>query len=72
MFLDPPYDSGLVAPSLTALDRAGWIAPDALIVVESSARARPELPPEFVLDEKRKVGDSALLFVLRAASAPAE
>ncbi len=34
LFLDPPYGQDLVAPALIALQAAGWIAPDALIVAE--------------------------------------
>ena len=37
-FLDPPYRSGLAEPALTALAAAGWLAPDALAVVEVAAR----------------------------------
>src|SRR6266568_526527 len=33
-FLDPPYHSGLAAPALSALAAAGWLAPDALVVIE--------------------------------------
>ena len=67
VLLDPPYASGLAAPALLALDRAGWIAPDALIVLEAAARDRPQLPPGFALADTRRVGDSALLFILRAS-----
>ena len=34
LFLDPPYGQDLVAPALSALQAAGWIAPGALIVAE--------------------------------------
>jgi len=34
LFLDPPYGQDLVGPALVALQAAGWIAPDALIVAE--------------------------------------
>jgi 16S rRNA (guanine966-N2)-methyltransferase len=36
-FLDPPYGQELAAPALLALERAGWIAPGALCVVEQGA-----------------------------------
>src|SRR6266568_4273894 len=39
-FLDPPYHSGAAAPSLLALAAAGWLTPDALIVIEVAARDR--------------------------------
>ena len=42
IFLDPPYRQNLVAPAITALGRAGWLAPDALLVAEI---ARDEASP---------------------------
>ena len=35
VFLDPPYKQDLIAPSLSALGAAGWIAAGAHILVES-------------------------------------
>ena len=35
VFLDPPYAQGLVDRALAALDSAGWLAPNALIVAET-------------------------------------
>jgi len=43
--LDPPYDSGLAAPALAALAGAGWLAPGALVAVESRAKDGPFAPP---------------------------
>lgn len=45
VFLDPPYGQGLVAPALSALDRAGWIGPAARVVVETD-RADPVPRPD--------------------------
>jgi 16S rRNA (guanine966-N2)-methyltransferase len=36
LFLDPPYGLGLVDPALSHLRERGWIAPSALISVETS------------------------------------
>lgn len=36
VFLDPPYGLGLVERSLVALNAAGWLAPDALVVAETA------------------------------------
>lgn len=35
VLLDPPYASGLLAPAVAALARAGWIAPGALLAAEA-------------------------------------
>lgn len=54
IFLDPPYRSGLAHEALAALATAGWIAPDALCVVELAAK-EPFTPPDKaeLLDERR-------------------
>jgi 16S rRNA (guanine966-N2)-methyltransferase len=36
VFLDPPYRQSLVRAALAALDRAGWIAPGAVVVAEGA------------------------------------
>jgi 16S rRNA (guanine966-N2)-methyltransferase len=44
VFLDPPYRQGLVARALLGLRVAGWLAPGALLVIETAAdEAAPEL-----------------------------
>lgn len=35
LFLDPPYGKDLVAPTLAQLRQQGWVASDALVVVET-------------------------------------
>ncbi len=37
VFLDPPYRLGLVARALDALQNRGWLAPAALLVIETAA-----------------------------------
>lgn len=37
VFLDPPYGQGLAGPALTHLAAHGWLAPGALISVETAA-----------------------------------
>jgi 16S rRNA (guanine966-N2)-methyltransferase len=45
VFLDPPFDAGLLEPTAQMLTRRGWLAPDALIYVEQPRTAPPvELP----------------------------
>jgi 16S rRNA (guanine966-N2)-methyltransferase len=36
VFLDPPYGQGLAQPAVAALSAAGWIAPDAILVLETA------------------------------------
>src|SRR5262249_35761136 len=67
LFIDPPYRSGLAAPALEAIDRAGWLKPDALAIVELGARE--ELLPSrgFTLLDERVYGAARLVFLRRDA-----
>ncbi len=64
-FLDPPYRSGLAGPALAALAAAGWLTPDALVVIETAARE--EVPPVdgFTLLDERVYGAARLVFLRR-------
>jgi 16S rRNA (guanine966-N2)-methyltransferase len=64
-FLDPPYRSGLAVPALAALAAAGWLTPDALVVIETAARE--ELPggDGFTLLDERVYGAARLVLLRR-------
>jgi 16S rRNA (guanine966-N2)-methyltransferase len=62
-FLDPPYRSGLAGPALDALAGAGWLAPDALAVVELAAREELLAPPAFAVMDERVYGAARLVFL---------
>ena len=62
-FLDPPYRSGLGAPALAALDARGWIAPEAVVVVESEARGAFAPPDGFTLLDERRYGKAKIRFL---------
>lgn len=65
VFLDPPYRSGLGTQALAALDRNGWLKPDALVMVETDAKGSFAIPPGFVLLEERQQGPARLTFLIR-------
>jgi 16S rRNA (guanine966-N2)-methyltransferase len=65
-FLDPPYQSGLAAPALRALDAAGWFTRDALAVIELAAREELSPPAGFILVDERVYGAARLVFLRRA------
>jgi 16S rRNA (guanine966-N2)-methyltransferase len=68
-FLDPPYGKGLAEKALASARDGGWLAADALVVVEEAADA-PFAPPEgFAEVERREYGDTRLIF-LRPAAPP--
>ena len=63
VLMDPPYNQGLAAPALAALEAAGWLAPGALGVVELMAK-EPFAPPEgFETLDERKYGKARLVFL---------
>ncbi len=45
VLLDPPYGKGLAGAALAALGSTGWLAADAIAVVEAD-RSEPEIIPE--------------------------
>ncbi len=63
VFLDPPYHEDLAGPALVALTRAGWIAGDALIIVEVAARQAFPAPEGFEVLEERKYGAARIVFM---------
>jgi 16S rRNA (guanine966-N2)-methyltransferase len=69
VFLDPPYCQGLAEPALVSARAGGWLAPDALIVVEEAAAAGFQPPPGFTEIERRRYDDTEVIFLRTAASA---
>ena len=63
VFLDPPYGKSLAEQALASARDGGWIAPDALIVVEESAGAGFAPPTGFEEIERRDYGDTQLVFL---------
>ena len=45
ILLDPPYGKGLAGTALRALGAAGWLAADAIAVIEAD-KSQPEIIPE--------------------------
>ncbi len=64
VFLDPPYRSGQAAPALAALNRAGWIAPDAIATVELAHNEDISPPEGFEALDERRYG-AAKIVILR-------
>lgn len=66
VFLDPPYGHGLVPVALAALERAGWIGAEAVVVAELGAADALACPARFARLDEREVG-AARVAMLRAA-----
>ncbi len=62
--LDPPYRSDLAGLALTALARDGWLAPDAVAVIELPAKGGFEPPAGFDVQDRRKYGRAQILFLV--------
>src|SRR5437588_7879360 len=67
-FLDPPYHSGLAPPALAALAAAGWLAADALAIVEVAAREEFLPPAGFTVIDERVYGAARLVFLRRQSA----
>jgi 16S rRNA (guanine966-N2)-methyltransferase len=58
VFLDPPYAAGLLSAAARLLEDREWLAPGALIYVESAARvALPALPESWRLTKTKRAGE---------------
>lgn len=62
-FLDPPYGRDLAPLALASLRDGGWLAQDALLVVEESAKADLQALDGFTLLDRRDYGDTQVAFM---------
>ena len=65
VFADPPYGKGLAEQALASAQHGGWLAPQALVIVEEAADAGFKSPQAFAELERRKYDDTELV-ILRA------
>ena len=57
VFLDPPFDSGLLAEAFRKLDSRGWLSPAAHVYLEAPAKdGPPPLPAGWTLHRTGKAG----------------
>ncbi|MGO9356827.1 MAG: 16S rRNA (guanine(966)-N(2))-methyltransferase RsmD [Xanthobacteraceae bacterium] len=61
--LDPPYGKGLAEQALAVLRDGGWLAPDALVVVEEAKAAAFAAPEGFEELERRAYDDTEFVFL---------
>jgi len=66
-FLDPPYGRDLAAPAILALDRAGWLAPGVLVVVETRSDDGFVPPAGWDAVDDRRWGATRATLLRRAA-----
>jgi 16S rRNA (guanine966-N2)-methyltransferase len=63
VFCDPPYGRGLAEKALAAARDGGWLAPDALIVIEEATEAHFAAPEGFEELERRNYDDTEVVFL---------
>src|ERR1700719_466068 len=63
VFLDPPYRKGFAEKSLASLRDGGWLAPDALVIVEEAADAGFAAPHGYAEIERRRYDDTEFTFL---------
>ncbi|MEO1600770.1 MAG: 16S rRNA (guanine(966)-N(2))-methyltransferase RsmD [Pseudomonadota bacterium] len=61
IFADPPYRSGLGEAALASARAGGWIAPDALVVLELAADETPPALPWLDVEDTRRYGESQIM-----------
>jgi 16S rRNA (guanine966-N2)-methyltransferase len=66
-FLDPPYGKGLAEKAVTSLRDGGWLAPDALVIVEEAKAAAFAAPAGFEELERRAYDDTEFVIMRRGA-----
>lgn len=62
-FLDPPYGKGLAEKALVSARAGGWLAPNALVVVEEARVSMFKTPEGYDELERRAYGESDLIFL---------
>jgi 16S rRNA (guanine966-N2)-methyltransferase len=71
VFVDPPYAERLLPAICTALEQGGWLAPGALVYLESAARdGVPMLPAGWALHRSKTAGEVGYHLASRAGPEP--
>jgi 16S rRNA (guanine966-N2)-methyltransferase len=63
VFADPPYGKGFGERALRSAVDGGWLAPNALCVIEEAAGAAFEPGPQFRMIEQRAYGETVVRFM---------
>lgn len=66
IFTDPPYGKGLGERALASARAGGWVAPDAVVVLEDAAGADLDIGANWDVQDDRTYGETRVL-ILRPA-----
>lgn len=70
VFLDPPYRKNLAPQALESLSQGGWLAADAMCVIEVEKDFGAALPPGFGALDERSYGETKLILAIASSSSP--
>ncbi len=63
VFCDPPYGKGFAEKAFASAREGGWLADDALLVVEEAVAAKFTAPEGFEVLERREYDDTEIVFL---------
>lgn len=63
VFLDPPYNKDLIAPTLKALVAGGWLSQDVWVLCESERKHDLSLPEGFSVDHEKIYGETKIVLL---------
>ncbi|MEL6921159.1 MAG: 16S rRNA (guanine(966)-N(2))-methyltransferase RsmD [Pseudomonadota bacterium] len=69
VFADPPYNRGLAEPTLAGLFEHGWLAKNAVIILEEAAGADFSIPRSYMVEDERRAGDTVTRIMTFTANA---
>jgi 16S rRNA (guanine(966)-N(2))-methyltransferase RsmD len=70
IYCDPPYRAGLHGAVAEAVMRAGWLAPEGVLVWECGSDALPSVPEGWNLRDQRRYGGTTLLLLQAPPAEP--
>ena len=63
VFLDPPYEKGLITPTLNILHNQNWVAREGVVVCEMEKSWRGEIPTAYETLDEKTYGDTQVMFL---------
>ncbi|WCR53766.1 MAG: Ribosomal RNA small subunit methyltransferase D [Wolbachia endosymbiont of Ctenocephalides orientis wCori] len=64
VFIDPPYNSNLIEPTLDGLIHSGWLNDEALVMIETEKNKNFQYSEKFTVISERTYGMTKVVFLL--------
>lgn len=65
VFLDPPFNAGLLPECMNLLESRGWLAPEAWIYLETGHDTQPDFPANWALYRDKRAGQVSYRLIRR-------